>query len=111
MGFVVEGFNDESKVLSVINNASCVVTKGTKIDNRVKKSVNELIDTCDKVFLLTEPDEAGNRLTTMLLKFYPFLVRIQLDREECLCYRNHKVKVGVEHCTDEYLLKVLSNYF
>lgn len=110
MGFVVEGFNDEEKLLSLLNNAKCIVTKGTRVDNRVKNHVNKLLKTCDKVFLMPDPDEAGDTLHEMLLKQFPTLKRVELERDKCLCIRNHKLKVGVEHCTDEYLLSVLSKY-
>lgn len=109
-GFVVEGFNDETKLLSVLPDAHCVVTKGTRLNGRVKMDVENALNQCDKLFLLLDPDEAGDKLAEMVLKHFPSLERVHLDREECLCYRNHKLKVGVEHCTDEYLKEVLSRY-
>jgi ribonuclease M5 len=110
MGFVVEGFNDERKVKEVMPDALCVVTKGTRMNGRVKLDVEKALVECDKLFLLTDPDEAGEQLADMVLQRYPSLERVQLDREQCLCYRNHKLKVGVEHCDNDYLKKILSNY-
>lgn len=110
VGFVVEGFNDEYKVKEVIPNALCVVTKGTRMNGRVKMDMNEALNLCDEVFLLTDPDEAGETLAEMVLKLYPNLTRIKLDRKQCLCYRNHKVKVGVEHCENDYLKNVLEQH-
>lgn len=106
-GFVVEGFNDEKKVNQVVPNSLCVVTNGTRMNGRVKTDVDEALETCDEVFLLTDPDEAGDQLAEMVLGHYPFLKRVRLDREQCLCYRNRKLKVGVEHCDKEYLRSVL----
>lgn len=110
MGFVVEGFNDEKKVKKVFPGAVCVVTKGTRMNGRVKMDVEQALKECDKLFLLTDPDEAGDTLATMVLRQFPFLQRVMLDREQCLCYRNHKLKVGVEHCETDYLKDVLSRY-
>lgn len=110
MGFVVEGFNDESKVKEVMPNAFVVVTKGTRMNGRVKMDVEQALQECDKLFLLTDPDEAGDKLAEMVLGHYPFLERVHLDREQCLCYRNHKLKVGVEHCENAYLKEVLKKY-
>lgn len=110
MGFVVEGFNDEAKVKEVFPNAVCVVTKGTRLNGRVKMDLEKALEECDEVFLLTDPDEAGDTLAEMILRFYPFLKRIQLEREQCLCYRNHRLKVGVEHCETDYLRHVFNEY-
>ena len=71
MGFVVEGFNDESKVKEVMNDALCVVTKGTRMNGRVKMDVEKALVECDKLFLLTDPDEAGDKLAQMVLGHYP----------------------------------------
>lgn len=110
MGYVVEGFNDEKKVLEVMPDSLCVVTKGTRLNGRVKMDVDKALAECDKLFLLTDPDEAGDQLAKMLLNHYPSLERVSLDREQCLCFRNHKLKVGVEHCETDYLREVLYRY-
>jgi len=110
MGFVVEGFNDETKVKEVLPDSFVVVTKGTRMNGRVKMDVEKALATCDKVFLLTDPDEAGDTLAEMVLRYYPNLERVRLNREQCLCYRNHKLKVGVEHCETNYLQNVLNSY-
>ncbi|MFF2532420.1 toprim domain-containing protein [Brevibacillus sp. NPDC058079] len=110
MGFVIEGFNDEKKVKEVMPNAHCVVTKGTRMNGRVKMDLKKALTTCEELFLLTDPDEAGDKLAEMVLRQYPSLQRVVLDRNACLCYRNQKVKVGVEHCETSYLKRVLSEY-
>lgn len=107
-GFVVEGFHDEEKVKRVLPNAYVVVTKGTRFDNRVKMDVEQMFTVCDVSFLLSDPDEAGEQLANKLLDVFPQLHRVMLEEKECICYRNKKRKVGVEHCSDEYLMNVLS---
>lgn len=110
MGFVVEGFNDEKKLKQVLPGASYVVTNGTRMNNRVKMDLNKALAECDEVFLLTDPDEAGEQLAQMVLRQYPHLRRVLLERSKCLAYRPGKVKVGVEHCDTDYLKTVLSEY-
>ncbi|MFP3728086.1 hypothetical protein U8V72_23180 [Priestia filamentosa] len=110
MGFVVEGFHDETKVLKVVPHSHVVVTKGTRFDNRVRMDVEEALQKCSKVFLLTDPNEAGELLANTLLNEFPMLERVLLDKKECLSYRKNRVKVGVEHCSNEYLHQVLRNY-
>ncbi len=109
-GFVVEGFNDEYKMKNVVEHALFAVTNGTRMNNRVKMDVSKLLQQCDKVFLLTDPDEAGEHLAKMVLHKFPQLERVLLDKEQCLCLRNNKMKVGVEHCDEEYLKEVLKKY-
>lgn len=52
-GFVVEGFNDEKKLLAVMPTAHVVVTKGTRFNNRVKMDVSVAVETCDEVYLIS----------------------------------------------------------
>jgi len=53
--------------------ALCVVTKGTRMNGRVKLDVENALAKCDKLFLLTDPDEAGDKLAEMVLGYYPIL--------------------------------------
>lgn len=63
-----------------------------------------------RCILLVDPDEAGEQLANMVHTVFPHLKQVFLNREECLCYRNQKLKVGVEHCSNEYLKSVLQEY-
>jgi len=106
-GFIVEGFNDELKIKQLIPNTHVVVTRGTRLNNRVRMDINLALKQCHSVYLLTDPDEAGDLLANMVLREYPNLKRIYLDPEQCKCYRNNRLKIGVEHATDSYLFYVL----
>jgi ribonuclease M5 len=110
MGFVVEGLNDEKHLKEVMPDAHCVVTNGTRMNGRVQMDINHALSLCDEVYLLTDPDEAGDTLAKMVWRLYPSLPRVLLDRYECTTYRNLKLKVGVEHCELEYLRHVLFEY-
>jgi ribonuclease M5 len=109
-GFIVEGHNDEATVRRVAPDAYFVVTNGTRMNNRVRMDVNQALKVCDEVLILSDPDEAGDVLTQMLLRDYPTLKRVVLDKEKCKAYRRFKLKIGVEHCSDEYLNAVLASF-
>jgi ribonuclease M5 len=109
-GFIVEGFNDESKLLQVIPNAHVVVTKGTRLNNRVRMDINLALNKCSRVYLLSDPDVSGDLIANSLLTEFPMLTRILLDADQCKCYRRNKIKVGVEHTSNSYLYSVLRTY-
>lgn len=110
MGFVVEGLNDEKNLKQAMPSAYCVVTNGTRMNNRVKMDLRKALEECDVVYLLTDPDEAGDVLAQMVWRQCPSLERVSLDQSQCLSYRNDRLKVGVEHCEVDYLRSVLSEY-
>lgn len=102
-GFIVEGFNDELKMLQISKNSVYVVTKGTRMNNKIKMDIQKAMDNCDELLVLLDPDEAGEILFEMIHSIFPTLRRVILEREKCLCQRGRKLKVGVEHASIEYL--------
>ena len=80
------------------------------MNGRVVMDIDQALLDCDVVFLMSDPDEAGDQLAEMVWRKYPSLQRIVLDRSQCTTYRNFKLKVGVEHCEADYLREVLSKY-
>lgn len=107
VGYVVEGTNDKAKVIGVIPDARVVVTQGTRMNNRIRTAVKQLLTECNAVYILSDPDHAGDILADMLMREFPQLERINLDREECKIYTPRGIKIGVEHCAEEYLKRVL----
>lgn len=108
IGFIVEGFNDETTVKNVLPDAHIVVTKGTRLNNRVRMDINAALRACRDVYLLTDPDEAGAILNAMLLAEFPTLKQFTLDANECKCIRNRRLKIGVEHASHAYLRSVFA---
>lgn len=109
IGFIVEGFNDEKTVLKAFPDAKFVVTKGTRYNNRVRMDISELLTICDNVFILTDPDEEGERIAQTILKEFR-LPRILIDEKEAKCLRNRKLKTGVEHCDVDYLKSTIHSH-
>lgn len=112
-GFVVEGFNDEKRLreffakYNMFTDAHFVVTKGTRLDGRTKLDMANLLENVDKVYVLTDPDEAGDVLYGKLNEMYN-LDKLQFKADKCRCYRRGRMKVGVEHAYDDHLLEVFS---
>lgn len=105
-GFIVEGFNDELTVMKAVPNAKFVVTNGTRYNNRVRMDIDALQESCDSIFILTDPDKEGDRIHNCIIKEYDF-DRIHIDELKAKCLRNNKWKTGVEHCDVDYLRDVI----
>ncbi|BAK14708.1 small primase-like protein [Solibacillus silvestris StLB046] len=110
LGFVVEGFYDEMKLKQVVPDAFFVITRGTRVDNRVRMSINQAFNLCHEVYLITDPDDEGEVLAKKLLNEFPSLKQIKLDATECECYKNHRKQIGLEHAHTEYIESVLKEY-
>ena len=108
VGYIVEGFNDERAILRIFPEAVIAVTNGPRYTNRVKMDIQKTIDQCDVVFILTDPDDIGDNFAAYIQREFG-LPRIEIDPKKAMCYRNHKWKVGVEHCDPVYLQTVLTD--
>ena len=106
IGYIVEGFHDERAVLQVEPNAVIAVTNGSRYNRRVRLDIQRIIDQCDIVFILTDPDDTGDKLADYIQRTF-HLPRIHIDPEQAICYRNGKKKIGIEHCEPAYLQHVL----
>lgn len=109
-GFIVEGFHDVDKLSLIFPNDYFVVTNGTRINNKLKNNIMKAFNECHVLYLITDPDEAGELLAKKLLNLFPTLQQIHLDKEKCKCYRNHKLKIGLEHASLDYLLDLFEEY-
>lgn len=109
IGFIVEGFNDEKSLKEIYPEALFAVTKGTRFNKRVKMDIKELMDKCDHVFSMMDPDEPGERMTAKIQENFWGVPAIVIEEEEAVAYRNNfqKRKIGVEHCGPDYLKKVI----
>lgn len=111
-GFIVEGFCDENHIFNVLGHRYiAVVTNGTRFTNRTRMDINKALTLVDKLYILTDPDEAGDRIAEMILNEYPGLERIHLDASKCKYIdRRYRQFTGVEYADPAYLREVLSKY-
>lgn len=101
---IVEGLSDKHKILSVFpeSDIEFIVTGGTKFNNRVKTKIEEHMSDKNHLFLLTDPDEAGDQIAKMIQKEY-MIPRILVDPSEASYYTSKGNKYGVEHCSKKYI--------
>lgn len=111
--FIVEGTKDKDKIkLAFDNNPNIryIITEGTKVNNRVKAEIENYQRDGDGVYILSDPDEAGDQLARMIQLFYPEVPRIEVDRNQCGYFTGKKLKAGIEYSSHSYLKKLLSPY-
>lgn len=110
---IVEGLNDEYQIINAFKNfeggdrVKCIVTGGTKVDNRILTEIEYYRRNEFDIFVLSDPDEAGNQLYHMIKHFYPDIPRIMADKQECAYYTGKKFKAGVEYSSYDYLRKII----
>lgn len=112
VGFIVEGYGDDMHLYRVLGKRyHTVVTNGTRFTNRTRMDIDAVMAIVDTLYILTDPDDAGDVIANMILKEYPNLERIHLDAEHCKYLdRKYRQFTGVEYARPEYLKKVLSKY-
>lgn len=101
-GFVVEGLHDKDLLERNFENVKAVHCRGTVFQGKEKQGITKLLNECDKVFLLFDPDEAGDRFTKEVQEVYP-IPSLRIDPNMCKHHLGNRVKIGVEHATIEYL--------
>ena len=110
-GFIVEGIKDEERIRGVLTELYgeflIGILKGTRFSKREISMTKLMLNSCEKVFVLSDPDEAGDWIANKLLTKFPELERINVDPDEANCFRWKGWKYGVEYCSDEYLRKIL----
>lgn len=109
---IVEGLNDADQIHKAFNgneNIVTLVTEGTKINNRIRADIESyLIHEDVGVYILSDPDDAGERLAQMIQSWFPALTRIEVDNRQCAYYTGKRFKSGVEYASYDYLKKIIS---
>lgn len=111
--FIVEGWSDADQIEKALHeyDFGIVVTNGTKINNRLKEQINSHLEEGSSLYILSDPDLAGEQLSNMITHFYPDFERIEVNPNKCRYMRGGgKFKYGIEYCSYRYLVEVLSPY-
>lgn len=113
--FIVEGHKDAYQVKGALGSETveCIVTHGTKVNNRIKNEIDNHIANGNPVYILSDPDIAGDHLADMIQSWYPDVPRIDASFDECkYCkdIRRTKYKAGIEYASYKYLRKLLGVY-
>jgi ribonuclease M5 len=111
--FIVEGLKDREQIQKAFEGNEDVitlVTEGTKINNRIRLQIEYYLVRHVDVYILSDPDEAGEQLADMIQSWYPVIPRIEVDIEECGYFTGKRKKAGIEYSSYKYLKKLLSPY-
>jgi ribonuclease M5 len=108
--FIIEGWSDDDKLRKVYPDIKTIVTNGTKFNRRVKNKINEHQAKGNTVYILSDPDYAGDQLAEMIWRGYPELRRIRVDPMMATCLRGTKLKYGVEFLGYSYIRELLGDY-
>lgn len=113
--FIVEGHKDAYQIQGALKGQDyrTIVTNGTKMNNALIDKINDIVDEGYTPYILSDPDEAGEHLASMINKFFPNIERIDADYDECkYCkdIRRIKFKAGIEYGSYRYLRELLGEY-
>lgn len=111
IGFIVEGKSDVNKIKMVLDeNIYFVVLNGIHFKEEEINKIKLANQVCDKVYILTDPDEAGNKVAKLISNTFPHLERIMIDPNKSKVLKKRGYKYGVEYCSNKYLKSIFSSY-
>lgn len=111
--FIVEGVNDADQINKAFNyndDIIILITEGTKVDPEMRAKMEDYLNRGYGVYILSDPDEAGDTLAAMIQSWYPKIGRIEVELKECAYYTGKKHKAGIEYASYKYLRKIISPY-
>lgn len=110
---MVEGIKDADQIHMAFrddeykDDVKTLVTEGTKINNRIRAEIEDYQREGYPIYILSDPDDAGEQLAKMIQHWYPSIPRIYVDRNECGYFTGKKMKAGIEHSSYNYLKKII----
>lgn len=116
--FIVEGHSDARQIIGALADYNkpfrVIVTDGTKMNNANIFKIEDAIASGHQLYILSDPDEAGDQLANMILNYFPDTPRIHADFEQCkYCKgwkKTMKFKAGIEYASYKYLRELLVEY-
>lgn len=112
--FIIEGWSDHDALKRAYpqETVGTVVLNGTKFNNSIREKIEEAMKK-GKVYILTDPDEAGEQIARVIREYYGWygLQDIWADPTHARCLRPTKgYKYGIEYCSIRYLKGLLDYY-
>ena len=107
---IVEGLKDEDQIRKAFDgddSVKCLVTEGTKMNNRIQAEIEDCQRQGIPVYILSDPDEAGFHLSQMVQYWYPDIPRLEVDFKECAYFTGKKYKAGIEYSSYDYLKELI----
>lgn len=112
--FIVEGFSDENKIRATYPDnkfIGTIVLGGTKFNNVIKTAIEAAV-LRGRVYILSDPDEAGDQIAKAIQEYYGMgIERILVNPDRARFFRSQKGwKYGVEYCSHEYVRELIGGY-
>lgn len=107
LSLIVEGWNDYHRIREVYPDLDILVTGGTKINNRLRRSIAYRLERGKLIYILSDPDEAGDQLVTMIKSEYPTLTRIEVNKESACYFTGKRMRYGVEYMDNNSIKELL----
>lgn len=112
---IVEGKSDVTKLNMVLKPSVRYITlNGINFKEEQALEIKKALAIGHKVYIMTDPDEAGNRVAHYISGFFPFIDRIKIDPKQArIMQRKEKkstYKYGVEFCSNAYLRSVFEEH-
>ena len=113
LALIVEGKSDVQKLNMVLKpSVRYIILNGINFKAEQVLEIKEALASGHKVYIMTDPDEAGDRAAHNISGFFPNLDRIKIDPNQAKILKmNEKrgnYKYGVEFCSNAYLKSVFS---
>ncbi|MHB8097810.1 MAG: ribonuclease M5, partial [Erysipelotrichaceae bacterium] len=100
---VVEGYHDKQALLKIVE-ANVLVTQGSYLSEKMLKVIEEAHKE-NGVIVFTDPDTPGKKIRQMIQDRIPDVKHAHLMQKDA----RDKHKVGVEHASQDVLIKALEN--
>lgn len=107
IGLIIEGANDERKILEVSRDYYLVLTNGTKFSNREIYKIEEALGICSEVYILTDPDPSGDWIAQHIQESFPEIKRIEVDPDKAKVKKWRGDKFGIEYMSHQSLRDIL----
>lgn len=95
--FIVEGWKDSDQLKKAYPDIETIVTNGTRLNTRIRQCIQEYKDKGYRLYILSDPDEAGDQLARMIRGEYR-IPRILVNPEQArVRLVGYTYKYGVEY--------------
>ena len=105
---IVEGKNDVKKIREVFSEGiDFILLDGVNFSNAKSNEIQLLLDDNRTIFILTDPDKAGDSVANLIQRKFPTIERISVLPEEARILKAKGYKYGVEYCSRKYIYSLL----
>jgi ribonuclease M5 len=105
---IVEGKNDVKKIREVFNDGIDFITlDGVNFSFEKSKEIQKYIADKVPIYILTDPDKAGDSVASLIQIKFPNIERIYVLPEKARVLKSKGYKYGVEYCSRKYIRTLL----